>query len=222
MKKFVQALVIWMSFFSGACTAVPGYHVSEYGDIKIEDPPEDLKVPTQAWNLMEFKVAENADDHGGGGGVSQNNLIFSEVAVFLVEKNKGIVEGQALRISLPRGGGEVDLSRFIKDQRGSFYVGFEFPEFENATAKKVIFVSHARKRRIGNQVFGAGCNQFFDISEKFFTQMKGEGIKVNTTQNRHLSVLGGTFFFAAQKDKDIHLAQVTFKSSQHAPLFCEE
>nr|BFD68248.1 hypothetical protein HAGR004_32700 [Bdellovibrio sp. HAGR004] len=216
MKRSVQALSIWMFLLLGACTKEPGYQVSEYHEIKADDLPDEVKIPRQAWDLMEFKTSAE------GAAVVSKNLIFSEVNVFLVEKNPGVVEGEALKIALPKGGGTIDLSRFITGKRGTFYVGFEFPAFADATNKKVLFVSKARKRRIGSEVFGAGCNQFFDISNEFFKKMQAEGLKVNSTQERHLSVLGGNFLFAAEKDTDVYLAQVKFTNTQLPQYFCEE
>ncbi|CAE80878.1 hypothetical protein predicted by Glimmer/Critica [Bdellovibrio bacteriovorus HD100] len=216
MKRSVQAASIWMFLLLGACTKEPGYHVSEYQEIKFEDVPEEVKIPTKAWDLLEFKPAvEGATSLG-------KNLIFSELTVYLVEKNPGVVEGEAIKIQLPRGGGTIDLSRFITDRRGTFYVGFEFPEFTDATGKKVLFLSKARKRRLGSEIFGAGCNQYFDITDEFFKKMKAEGLKVNSTQDRYLSVLGGSFLFAAEKGADVHLAQVRFTNSQQPQFFCEE
>lgn len=216
MKHVVQAVSIWMFLLLGACTKEPGFRVSDYQEIKFEDVPEDVKVPTKAWDLLEFKTTAPGVTSLG------KNLIFSELTVYLVEKNAGVVEGEAVKIQLPRGGGTIDLSRFITDRRGTFYVGFEFPEFAEATSQKVLFMSKARKRRIGSEVFGAGCNQYFDITTEFFKKMKAEGLKVNTTQDRYLSVLGGSFLFAAEKGSDVHLAQVRFTNSQQPQFFCEE
>ncbi len=216
MKKIVQALIIWMPLVLGACKKDPGYHVEEYQEVKVDDLPDDVKIPSKAWGLLEFKTT------GEESPSATKNIIFSEVNVYLVEKNPGVIQGEAVKISLPKGGGTIDLSRFVNEQRGSFYVGMEFPEFQEATGKKVFFISRARKRKIGAQVFGAGCNQFFDITDRFFKEMAVEGIRVNTTKDRHLSVLGGTFLFAAQKNNDVHVAQVTFTSSQQTALFCEE
>lgn len=209
--------ILAMIFAATACTGSPGYHTNEYKEVKLNELPEDVKIPSGAWDLVEMKTPGS-----GSASAISTNLVFSDVTVFLVEKGPGIVKGEAVKIFLPKGGGTIDLAHFITDKKGSFYVGFEFPQFEKATAKKVIFVSNARKRRIGQEIFGAGCNQFFDISERFFKEMKNEGIKVNTTQERYVSVLGGTFLFTAQKDKDIHVAQVTFKQSEFLPLFCGE
>lgn len=227
MKPLVQTLIFWMPLILGACTGSPGYHMSEYKEVKLSEMPEDIKIPSKAWDLLEMKAAHSEaggkGGHGGGEAApSSTNIIFSEVSAFLVQKNPGIVKGEAVKISLPKGGGSIDLAEFISAQKGTFYVGFDFPAFEGAKVSKVLFVSGVRKRKIGGQIFGAGCNQFFDITERFFKEMKGEGLKVNTTQERYLGVLGGTFLFAAQKDKNIYIAQVTFRHSEHKPLFCGE
>jgi hypothetical protein len=223
-----------------ACTKKPGYHVEESKVVKIEELAEDIKVPSKAWDLLEFKtVSEEApaahgeEKHaeggeGGGHGEGEGKaapaktFTFSDIIVHLVQKNEGIVEGEAVKIHLPKGGGSIDLSRYITSQQGSFYVGIEYPAFETATAKKVVFVSRTRKRKIGAEVFGAGCNQVFDITDRFQKEMAGEGLKVNTTQERYISVIGGTFLFSAQKDNEVLLAQVTFTNPQYQHLFCEE
>ncbi|MNY61910.1 hypothetical protein D3C86_1986530 [compost metagenome] len=104
---------------------------------------------------------------------------------------------------------------------GSFFVGFEYPEFVDAQDKKVLFVSQAKKRKIDDIVYGLGCNQFVDITSKFFEAMKREGLKVNTTRDRHLSVLGGHFLFSAQKNNTVYVSQVSFTDSNKTNLFCE-
>ena len=244
MIKALSIFFTFMSFALVACQGEPGYHSKEYHEIKVEELSEDIKVPVKAWDLLEFKAVtapahgealgeahgeeakaqEHGDGGGHGGGKAEKpaNLAFAEVDVFLVQKNEGVVIGDAVKIALPRGGGTIDLSQFITDKKGTFYVGFDFPKFEEATGKRVLFVSATRKRRIENQVFGAGCNQVLDITTRFLNEMKGPGLKVNTTQERYLSVLGGSFLFSAQNGRDIHLAQVTFKNPAFAPLFCEE
>lgn len=230
-------LAVFIFFSLLACEKKSGYHVEEPRQIKIEELAEDIKLPSTAWDLLEFKTvaAAPAEAHGdashgegshGGEGEGKaapaKNYTFSDVTVYLVQKNEGVVQGEAVKIQLPKGGGKIDLSRYISNQPGTFFVGFEFPAFETAAAKKVVFVSRTRKRKIGAQIFGAGCNQIIDITDRFLTEMKGEGIKVNTTQERYLSVIGGTFLFSAQTASDVLLAQVTFVHPQFQHLFCEE
>ncbi|XGC80195.1 hypothetical protein ACES2L_12765 [Bdellovibrio bacteriovorus] len=231
MKRLVQVALIWMPLALGACTESPGYHVDKYHEVKFSDLPADVKIPTKAWDILELKppAAAHGEAEGGHGAPAATqapgagkNIIFGEVSVFLVEKNDGIVKNEAVKIVLPKGGGTVDLAQFITDKQGSFYVGFEVPGLAEAVTKKVIFVSGAKKRKLGDKVIGSGCNQFVDITDSFIKNMKGEGLKVNTTQERYLTVLGGTFLFSAEIDKDIQVAAVTFKNSNYNHLFCEE
>lgn len=202
-----------MAMVLGACEKDSGYRVKEYKEIKFDELADDVKVPNQAWSLV---------DHSLGDKSSDKNIVFSGVSLFLVQKNDGVVEGDAIKVSFPKGGGSIDLSRFITKKRGSFYLGFEFPQFEGAQAQKVIFVSNARKRKVGGQIFGAGCNQILDITTRFTEEMKDQGIKLNTTQERYVGVVGGTFIFSAQHGNDVYLAQVTIKNSEFKTLFCEE
>lgn len=224
----------------GACSKEPGYHVEEYHEIKFDDMATDVRLPSKVWDLLEFKEAgheggpeaahssgkeekkeegkESAKEVGGG----SKDISFSEVTVYLVEKNEGVVKDSAIKIEFSKGGGEIDLAQYISDRKGSFYVGFDFPEFTEATAQRVLFQSKTRKRRLDDKVIGAGCNQVLDITNSFMKSMPKEGLKVNTTRERSTTILGGTFFFAAKKADGIHVAQVTFKDSQHPGLFCEE
>lgn len=197
------------------CENSTGYRVENYKELKLTEMPQDITIPSGAWDLLEMQPP--------GTEVSNSeNVVFSEVNVFLVQKNPGIIKGEAVKIVLPKGGGTIDLAQYVGANRGTFYVGFEFPSMEGTQENKIIFVSGARKRKIGGQVFGAGCNQFFDITERFVKEMKSEGLKVNTFQERYLSVLGGTFLFSAKKGKEVHVAQVSFRHSGFSHLFCRE
>lgn len=233
MCKSIRLLTVWMFLALGACTKTVGYHVEEFKEIKVEDLPDEVKVPTKAWDLLEFKSASaeghheakaegGGEGHKEGGGGGSKEVVFAAIKVFLVQKNEGIVNGEVVKIELPKGGGDIDLSQYLTGNNGSFYVGFEFPDFVESTAQRVLFVSHARKRKLDDQIYGAGCNQILDITNKYMLAMKGEGLKVNTTRERHLSTIGGTFLFSAQKAGSTSVAQVTFKDSKHQNLFCEE
>lgn len=232
-QPFVLFILSGLVFLS-ACTKTPGYHREEYKIIKFEDVPPDLKIPTKAWDMLSFKAVEGAHGehaegggdggHGGGEGKKESGnkeIVFADVSVFLVDKNPGILKDEAMKFELPRGGGEIDLSQYLNNRQGSFYVGFEFPSFTEAKQSKVLFISHARKRKLGESVYGAGCNQILDITTKFNLAMQGEGLKVNTTRERHISVLGGTFLFSAEKGDTIYVAQVSFVDPEHKNLFCE-
>ncbi|MNJ99714.1 hypothetical protein D3C87_174950 [compost metagenome] len=208
-----------------ACTPKEGYVVDSYHEQKIEDLAEEVKIPSKAWDILEGKSTaahgSSEEQSPEASSVLAKEFVFSEVTVFLVEKNPGVLKRPAYKISLPRGGGEIDLDHYMGISPGSFFVGFEYPEFVDAQDKKVLFVSQAKKRKIDDIVYGLGCNQFVDITSKFFEAMKREGLKVNTTRDRHLSVLGGHFLFSAQKNNTVYVSQVSFTDSNKTNLFCE-
>ncbi|WP_413577305.1 hypothetical protein ACLVWU_03330 [Bdellovibrio sp. HCB290] len=225
-QPFVLFILSAFVILSGCSKDPGGYHREEYKVVKFEDVPPDLKIPTKAWDMLTFQAAPDAHGEGHGEGSekaesSTKEVVFSDVTVFLVDKNPGVLKEEAIKFELPRGGGEIDLSQYVNDRQGSFYVGFEFPAFTEAKQSKVLFVSHARKRRLGEIVYGAGCNQILDITTKYNLAMKGEGLKVNTTRERHITVLGGTFLFSAEKGDTVYVAQVSFVDPAHKNLFCE-
>jgi hypothetical protein len=74
---------------------------------------------------------------------------------------------------------------------------------------------------LDDRVFGAGCNKYFDITVKFLEMMKTEGIKANTTRQRHVTLLAGHYIFSVIKDNRIHVTQVTITDSQNKNLLCE-
>lgn len=182
---------------------------SEHPQVYVaEELPQDIKVPLKMWDFF------TGDSDG---------FIFSEVKVWLKDKNPGVLKDPGIAIEFPKGGGEVDLAKFIANENGSFYVGFDFPEFEGATMKKVLFISRSKKRRIDGEVWGSGCNKAVDVTTQFLKSMeKNEGIKVNTTRHRHISVIGGTFILAATKDGQNFITQVTFTDSSHLDSLCTE
>jgi hypothetical protein len=164
----------------------------------------DVKIPLKIW-----------EQFGNVGGKEQ--ISFSSVQVRLVEKNSGVLIDPEITIKFPRGGGEIDLAHFVKDQTGTFRVYFDLEEVASEDKTKAYFISQARKRKIDGEVWGAGCNKYMDIKKFILGAGKSQGIEVNTNRSRHDSVLGGTFFFASGNQ----ITQVTFKDSRQAHLFCD-
>lgn len=191
--------------------------------IAVDEIPAEIRIPIPLWDLIE----------GHGPGVSQSlnpdtaeprdgGILFTPVDVILTEKNDGVLTHPRIRIQLPRGGGEIDLSRFMGSNTGSFFVNFEFPENDSGGAPRSWFVSRSRKRRVDREVWGAGCNKYMEITDGLARlEKKAGGLKVNTTRQRHLSVLGGHFVFNVKKDSQSYLTQVTFTDANARQLFCE-
>ena len=193
-------------FIFSACGKKDSYRSESATIYKAEELPADLKVPLVMWEFF-----DNLD-----------GFIFTESKLWLKEKNSGVLRDSALAIEFPKGGGEVDFSSLRGKENGSFFLGMEIPEFTEASMVKVLFISHAKKRRIDGEIWGSGCNKVLDITEEFMKAMKGAGLKLNTTRSRHFTVAGGTFILAATKDGQNFISQITIKDSEKSDLACAE
>lgn len=212
-----RALLLAGFLLLGACTKAFNFRTEHASMVKVEDLPSDFKIPAAIWELVE-KVPDAKPTAEG----SNLGIFYSSVKVFLTEKNPDILRSPAYEIELPSGGGAIDLAKLLTGNQGSFYVGFELPEeITTGTNFKAIYISDARKRKLDERVFGAGCNQYFDITPKFLMMMKTEGIKANTTRQRHVTVLAGHYIFSAMKDNRIYITQVHLTDSRYKNLLCE-
>ncbi len=215
MRYWHILLMLSMAMFG--CSDVNHFRVDRFESVKKGELPTDFKIPAKIWDLIELLPGEKSAD-----GPSNRGIFYSSIKVFLTEKNTHILKSPAYVIDLPRGGGSVDLAQYLTGDPGTFFVGFELPEeFNEGKNLKVFYLSHARKRKIDDRVYGAGCNQYFDISKNFLQMMKTEGIKANTTRQRHLTLLSGHYIFSIVKESQIFLTQVSILDSRHKNLLCE-
>jgi hypothetical protein len=211
----------------------------------VTELPQDVAIPTGVWDRVEGKLGAGASSlpqgpatANGGGGVkgapkasdgednegasagATGDIIFAPLRVYLVEKNNGILRQPKIQIDYPLGGGRLDLSAYTSGQIGSFYFGLEIPDNLGLTDLRVFYVSGARSRKIDGEIFGAGCETFFDVSAQFQKEMLKDGLKLNTARNRHISVLAGNFVLTGQKGKQIVVTQLNVTDSKNRQLLC--
>lgn len=181
----------------------------EPGAIQVRETPSEVMIPSSIW------------DHIYSDPQSKPHLTFVPLKIQLKEKNPGILSKEEIVIQLPRGGGEIDLSQFVKTKQGSFFVQFLFDQKVSAEKSFIYFVSRNRKRKVDGEILGSGCKSYFDVKQYLTKAEKTGGLLLNTTRLRHLSVLGGTFVFAHVIGKEVRLSQVTFRDSKNLKYFCE-
>ena len=228
--SFAFLLLIVFSFVGCTKAATTETKVTT---VVIDEVPADIKIPAALWEAIEGKPlikagaakvekSEGEEKPEAGGEKADVGALFMPVDVILKEKNSGVLKEPEFRIKLPRGGGTVDLSPFIGDVPGSFFVSFIWSEVEEEKFPDTWFVSTARRRKIGDEIWGAPCGQSFLITQKLAAEFKkNRGLKVNTTRNRHLTVLGGHFIFSTKKNGRQMLAQVTLRDPRFEALYCE-
>lgn len=187
---------------------------------------QDIKIPSKLWVEIEKSATGDGSEKLSVSSDDLSNLgldvQFTPIELYLIEKNYGVLKNPSFLYKMPIGGGEIDLSNIVTDKNGSFYLKFKMPKDFEDLDYKVYFLSKSRKRIVDGETIGSGCNVYFNITKKFKNVMKSNGILVNTTRLRHVSLLAGNFIFVAQKEKKTLLTQVQFVDSGNRDILCEE
>ncbi len=223
--KFFNFIFLFLIF--SACEKKEIFKDSVEKKITVQILPKDIEVPSHVWDLLESKAIFNLS----GQLVSQETLqfkfeenVFIGATVRLLEKTPGILGPASIEIHAPRAGLEVDLANYIKLDKGTFILTFK-PDLEiKPEQMKVYFISRSKIRKsIVGQSLGSGCNKFYDVTDYFRNIILKEGIEINVTEGRHISLLGGHFIFLASQEGAIRaLTQITFIDSVHPQYLCNE
>ncbi len=200
-------------FFSSLAWANPAPSEHEKGPapvvFAITEAGSEIKIPSAILPAIE-----------AGGTNPSGTFSFFPVKVRLREKNSGVLKAPEILLEFPKGGGEVDLASYLGKVPGTFFIFFELDR-EKEDLLKVFYVSKARKRRLNDGIWGLGCKKYLDLTGFYNREIFKHGIKVNTTRNRHASVVGGHFIFSSSNSKRLILTQVSFKDSKAPELFCD-
>ncbi len=193
-------------------------HVEEEIDpdsyvIDVRDTPGDFKVPTKLWDLILGKDSRKEKD--------EPLIVWLPVKVFFNSKSAGIFHHEKIIYNLPRGGGTIDLAKNAEGDRGTFFLKFGLNEFSNPNGMKVFFLSNAKKKRIDNEIYGAGCNVYFDVTSSLLKAQTASGMKFNITDARHVSSMGGHFLFVQLEKDKVFLSQVEFTDSKNREQLCK-
>ncbi|MFZ4403282.1 MAG: hypothetical protein ACOYOK_04200 [Pseudobdellovibrionaceae bacterium] len=213
LKSIKRSVLIGSIFLFCSCNYFSN-HVSKEEKSSIiqkAEPSDDFLVPKKLWNLITETSQKSLP----------KDYIFSEVNLYLKEKNPSVLVKPKFKVVFPRGGGELDLSSYVSGLNGTYFLSFDMPAFKEAEEKQIFFISGTKKRKIGGEILGLGCNQFIALKSVAIETLIDKGIAVNTTEDRHLNVIAGSFIFVAKNAKQVHLAQVTLKDSKKQTLFCE-
>jgi hypothetical protein len=192
--------------------------------VDIRDTPSDFKMPTQLWDKImegELKPSEAKKSKDEPEENEGNLIVWLPIQVSLSAKKPQILSHKSIQYNFPRGGGTIDMAKITGGDRGTFHLKFDIHEFTNLAALKVYFISNAKKRRVDNEIFGAGCNVFFDITAAVVASIQGPGIKFNITDNRHISALSGHFVFVQSEKDKVYLSQVEFNDSNNRDYLCK-
>jgi hypothetical protein len=230
---FSLAVFILCGF--GSCNLHHTWRDNTFAKRDVKHSPTNVELPEKLWEKIadiyrkivaakEAEVNQAAGKEGDSNSLTAEHALptgFAPLKVFLIEKNKGILHGENYEIDFGPGGGEIDLADFVQPLNGSFYFAVEFlPEAEVEIEKHVFFLSNGVMRRNSSETVGAGCDTYFDVSHAFANAMIKDGFLLNTSDQRHVSALAGTYFFAAVQGATLQLASLTIRDSTHRSLEC--
>lgn len=134
------------------------------------------------------------------------------------------IRGEALhvssRVNLPTGGGIIDFADLLQGGLGGFTMKMELEKQPKAGKLRVFYVSGARRRKLEDGDYGAGCDKWAELTSWFHSPEAKEPIKLYATEQRHISVAAGTWVFAHLEGDQLSLAALTFKDSRFPALQC--
>lgn len=200
------------------CKKGPSWKSATFEEKKVKPQTGEMQVPASLWERISptatSAVKKDGDD-------AKPELALEPLKVYLIEKNKGVLKGQNLALSFVAGGGSLNLPEYVQPLRGSFYLAYEFlPEIENADVK-VHFISNSVIRKLSaDETAGSGCDKYFDLTKFSSAAMKKDGFLLNTSDQRHVSALAGTYLFTSSYDGKLHMATLVIEDSDHRALQC--
>jgi len=143
--------------------------------------------------------------------------------VFLVEKTSGVLGGENWDLKFPPGGGYLDYRYFLPESKtGTFYLKIKYDQDMDPKDTRIYYLSNGRVRQIDNRPVGNGCSRYFDISDFWKKAMNGDGLELNTSGSRHISVTAGTFYFVAPYRGKLRISHLTIKDTRHHDLACDD
>jgi len=193
---------------------------------------QEIFIPTIIWDLLEEK--KNINSRGKiesfSGDVKRfEENVFVGLILRLKEKTPGILGGKNFEFKSKNSTGLfIDLANYIKGSKGTFIFSFEPSYTLDPVSAQVLFLSDsiARKETTVDgqgQKLGGGCGRIYEITKSYINKIKEQGIEVNVSGGRHVSLLAGTFFLrVAQELGSRALTHLTITDSKYPELLCDK
>lgn len=232
--RSMLALAVTLPIFFGiaACKKNPNWKSQTVTEITVKPQIGEVKIPVSLWEKVialntaaiaarkpPVKSNEKSEAKEGSDEVAPETSL-EPLKVYLIERNKGVLKGQNTALSFVAGGGELDLGDFVQPLRGSYFMAFEFMPDTVGVDTKVFFLSNSVIRKVGSDRVGSGCNTYFDLTKTFNEAMKHDGFLLNTSDQRDVSALAGTYVFVSTLGGKLHLATLIIKDDGYRALQC--
>lgn len=213
----VLAKFLWLPL----CLVFSLAHAEEMATHAAHTSSRDVAIPRALVQKIEHEYDLFLDHEG-----VINKLPFKRkllnVRAELKQERPGALH-EDTRVATPLGGGVVDLADLVTPVRGAFSALIEARTESGDSPEnlRVFYVSHAQKRKIDHENYGAGCGKWMEITGFFNKVMKNGGFQLYTADQRYLSVLGGTFVLVGFSKEAVSVASLTWTDSRFPKWLCE-
>lgn len=216
------------------CREEPGWKSKVFVDRTASAVLGEVPLPTDLWErlvdpdrplreLMNISTVPTPNQGGGDSAIAKTSIQteLKPVTLYLIEQTRGVLGGKNQKISFGPGGGDIDLRDFIQEPRGALRVVFEFePSADEKATRRVWYLPNAKRRKVGLDWVGAGCDSFMDITGAVQRANQGEGFLIAIGDDRAVSALAGTFFFALKSADRVYVSRITVFDSSKRKLQC--
>lgn len=179
------------------------------------------KLPTDFY--IPKKIFDKIDDQSKNESkVLAPVFIFLPMQVTLKSFQNNVIIDNEVKISFPNGGGTLDLKDFIRNQ-GTFSLSFPKDGFADQLEMfDLVFISNTKQTTLDGEKLGLGCNKVAQLTSLYSQLNNSDFLKVNTTDSRHLNVIGGKFILVFKKANQFYLTHLNVIDSSKPELFCNQ
>ena len=192
-----------------------------------------IKIPKQLIRIIEddFIAEFKKFDPVRASVVSRGDIIlksdrkYFDIKVYLNDNNLGSLSS-TVKFDMSRGGGTIDLKEYVTNVKTKFNVKItvDSPEIKNFSDNnknlRVYFFSNAKERKIKKEKYGAGCDNYMNVTKFYKETLSENGIQVSVNNLQYISLLAGTFYMYYPKNDEFYLGSLTFTDSRYPKLLC--
>lgn len=226
-KSCLRNFVFAFAFLSGCTSQGPNWEKLHFRSAQVAKSDKDIVIPKPLVEIIKNQFEKEASAPMSEAGAELSAAVIPRkylgLKIMMTPKTAGVL-AEPIRFDLPRGGAIIDFSEWISaTSSGSFFLKVQVEaEGDPAAAEKVkvYFFSRSRKRTVDEEEMGAGCNKYMDLTQFYQKTLSRDGVRANTTDQRHLSLLAGTFYFIYSAPDALHLASLTFEDPRYPSIQC--
>ena len=231
MKPVTAVVIGFLTFCLASCKEAPTWKSRLYTERTLASTVGEVRVPAELWqrviapdrplkSILDVSQVPTPNQGGGDSAIARATVEtdLKPITLYLIEETHGVLGGRNQKLVFGPGGGDIDLRDFILEKKGVFRLVFDFaPDPEGAPdptlVRRVWYLSDAKRRKVGPDAVGAGCDTYMDISSFVTKSNEKDGILFAVNSDRHVSALAGTFLFSVKRGSRIEVSRLTFFDS---------